>query len=371
MEKKKFNKEEFKRRIRERYMMPEDIRKLIAENKDAIQTYNANFLPKLPMMGATAMLIALLVSFVHSAMAQSRPIYLVMYVACLIFFAITRGGRIKKHALLCLYGSAVVLFMTTLYLSVIKGATYPAAAYLIMLSVFPVLFIDRPRNIIIFEFIFFLIHSYFSVQYKGPELGEIDIVNGFIATTIGTFLGWFMLISRLRALEFERLLVIQKETDVLTGLHSRRKLFETIVAIEQEEMEKPSGVMMLDIDYFKKYNDTHGHAYGDLCLKAFGKKLMSFTQKGKIEFYRYGGEEFVAFLWNTEEEKVGTIAEEIRAAIANMDIECGKITTSIGYVYCNDESIINYETWIDRADSAAYVAKDRGRNCVAKAEVNM
>ena len=143
MEKKKFSKEEFKRRIRERYMMPEDIRKLIAENKDAIQTYNANFLPKLPMMGATAMLIALLVSFVHSAMAQSRPIYLVMYVACLIFFAITRGGRIKKHALLCLYGSAVVLFMTTLYLSVIKGATYPAAAYLIMLSVFPVLFIDR------------------------------------------------------------------------------------------------------------------------------------------------------------------------------------------------------------------------------------
>lgn len=366
MSAKKFDREEFWRKIREHYMMPEDIKKLIIENKEAITDYNANFLPKIPMMGASAMLIALIVSFMHEAMAASRIVYVIMYVLCLIFFAITRGGRIRKHALLCLYGSSVILFAVTLYLSVVKGADYPGASILIILSVYPILFIDRPRNFLITEVVFYLIHSYMSVVRKGSEIGEIDMVNGFIATLIGCFLGWFMLISRLRALDLERQLIIQKETDVLTGLHSRRKLFETITAIEQGEKERPSGVMMLDIDYFKKYNDTHGHGAGDSCLRAFGQKLLSFTKKDKIEFYRYGGEEFVAFLWNTDAEKVGTIAEEIRAAVANMDIEYGKITSSIGYVYCDDSSIINYETWIDCADTAAYVAKDRGRNCVAK-----
>lgn len=368
MKKKSVEKEEFWKRVKDRYMMPEDIRQLLINNKEEIQTYNANFLPKIPMMGASAMLIALLVSFVHDAMATSRMIYLIMYFACLIFFAITRGGKIKKAALACLYFSSIALFAATLYLSVIRGVAYPGASILIMLSVFPILFIDRPRNVLALNFIFFAIHSVLSVKYKGPEIGEIDIVNGFIATIIGCFLGWFMLISRLRTLDLERQLIIQKETDVLTGLHSRRKLFETIGAIEQGEVEKPSAVMMMDLDYFKKYNDTHGHASGDLCLKAFGAKLQGFVQKGKIEFYRYGGEEFVAFLWNTGEEKAGTIAEEIRAAIANMDIEFGRITSSIGYVYCDDPTIINYETWIDRADNAAYMAKDRGRNCVAKYE---
>ncbi len=371
MNTKKFDRGEFWRKIRERYMMPEDIRKLLAENKEAIVDYNANFLPKIPMMGATAMLIALIVSFVHEAMAASRVIYVAMYFLCLIFFAITRGGRIKKHALLCLYGASIILFGATLYLSVVKGTDYPGAAVLIVLSVYPILIIDKPRNFLLMEFAFYVIHSYLSIVRKGPEIGEIDMVNGFIATIIGCFLGWFMLISRLRALDLERQLIIQKETDVLTGLHSRRKLFETIAAIEQGEIDRPSGVMMMDIDYFKKYNDTHGHAAGDMCLKAFGNKLSSFVKKDKIEFYRYGGEEFVAFLWNTDADKVGTIAEEIRAAIANMDIEYGKITTSIGYVYCDEPAIINYETWIERADEAAYVAKDRGRNCVARAESNI
>ncbi len=368
MKKKSVEKEEFWKRVKDRYMMPEDIRQLLINNKEEIQTYNANFLPKIPMMGASAMLIALLVSFVHDAMAASRMIYLIMYFACLIFFAITKGGKIKKAALACLYLSSLALFAATLYLSVVRGTAYPGASILIMLSVFPILFIDRPRNVLALNFIFFAIHSVLSVKYKGPEIGEIDIVNGFIATIIGCFLGWFMLISRLRTLDLERQLIIQKETDVLTGLHSRRKLFETIGAIEQGKVEKPSAVMMMDLDYFKKYNDTHGHASGDLCLKAFGAKLQGFAQKGKIEFYRYGGEEFVAFLWNTGEEKARTIAEEIRAAIANMDIEFGRITASIGYVYCDDPTIINYETWIDRADNAAYMAKDRGRNCVAKYE---
>ena len=366
MANRKFDKDEIKRRIRERYMMPEDIKQLLADNKEAIISYNASFLPKIPMMGATAMLVALIVSFIQEDMAASRMLYLIMYAICLLFFVITRGGRIRKYALLCLYMSSVVLFVVTLYLSVVQGTTYPAASMLIMFSVFPILYIDRPRNFFVLEAIFYLTHSYCSVRFKGPEIGEIDIVNGFIATLIGCFLGWFMLISRLRALDLERQLIIQKETDVLTGLHTRRKLFETIAAIEQGEVDKPTGVMMMDIDYFKTYNDTHGHACGDLCLNAFGKKLQGFSHKGKIEFYRYGGEEFVAFLWNTGEDKIGTIAEEIRAAIANMDIACGKVTSSIGYVYCNDPSIINYETWIDRADSAAYEAKNQGRNRVCK-----
>lgn len=361
--------EELEKAFRERYVTLKDIRKLIQDNEAGIREYNSNFLPKLPMMGASALFIALIVSFFHTAMASCRLLYFVTYIICCLFFVVTRRGRVKKFVLPCLYMVSVILFILVIYLSIVKGRDFPGAAVLIMLSVFPVLFIDKPFRFLLTDILAYFVHSYLAYVVKGPELGQIDMVNGFIATLIGCFLGWFTMISRLRALDLERLLVIEKETDALTGLNNRRKLFETIAKIEEKEIPRPSGVMMLDIDYFKKYNDTYGHAAGDACLKAFGETLLNQEWDYQIEFYRYGGEEFVAFLWDVDSLQVGNIAEAIRFAIADLDIGYGKITSSIGYVYCDNPSILNYETWIERADEAAYAAKDRGRNCVAKAKV--
>lgn len=213
--------------------------------------------------------------------------------------------------------------------------------------------------------ILYLIHTCFSYQAKGEILGRIDMLNGLIATVVGCFFGWFIIRIRVKALNFERLLIMEKETDELTGLFNRRKLFQIIGDIEIKKTSRPSGVFMMDIDYFKQYNDTHGHIAGDSCLRVFGKLLREYPWNTEIEFFRYGGEEFVAFIWNIDEKKLQNLAEQIRIEVSKLELPYGKITSSIGYVYCMDEELYNYEKWIGRADIAAYKAKESGRNCVA------
>lgn len=81
-----------------------------------------------------------------------------------------------------------------------------------------------------------------------------------------------------RSFETQRQLILQKETDVLTGLNSRRKLYETLAHLETPASIKPSCVMMIDIDHFKDLNDAHGHAADDRCLGRFGEILKSFSR---------------------------------------------------------------------------------------------
>ncbi len=162
----------------------------------------------------------------------------------------------------------------------------------------------------------------------------------------------------------KRLLIIEKDTDVLTGLLNRRKLFETLTYLETEESEKPSGIFMIDIDHFKEFNDNYGHAAGDECLKHFGELLTRFAQNFRLCFYRYGGEEFLAFVYGYGENELLSIAESLRIAMQSEDIDGHQITVSIGVAYCDEDQVKNYESIIARADQAVYIAKRTGRNKV-------
>lgn len=161
------------------------------------------------------------------------------------------------------------------------------------------------------------------------------------------------------------MLIIEKETDVLTGVFNRRKLFETLAALETTSAEKPSGILMIDIDHFKCFNDNYGHAAGDQCLSRLGEVFTKFTQNFRLHFYRYGGEEFVAIAYGYGEKELLSIAENLRIAVQSIDMDGHSITVSIGGAYCNDQQVRNYENIIDRADKAAYAAKRTGRNKVS------
>lgn len=341
------------------------LNQLYEENKKEITKYNAKFLPKVAMVAIAVTGIAFAGSFFYDILKEARLPYAIVCIAGVISYLGSSQKKLEKYALFGLYSQFVFLFILVLYLSVGVGPDRPAAPILILLSVFPMLFIDKPRRLLTTNVILYLIHSYLSFRMKGPVIGKMDFVNGLIATVVGCFFGWFIIRSRILALNFERLLIMEKETDELTGLYNRRRMFQTIGRIEIGKQERPSGVFMLDIDYFKQYNDTYGHMAGDACLRAFGKMLKEGDWDTKIEFFRYGGEEFVAFIWNANEEKLRELAEQLRLETSRLELSYGKITSSIGYVYCMDEEIYNYETWIDRADIAAYKAKEGGRNRVA------
>ena len=153
--------------------------------------------------------------------------------------------------------------------------------------------------------------------------------------------------------------------DPLTGLFNRRAFSET-VEVEIQKCKRhslPMAVLLLDIDHFKKINDIHGHASGDVVLRHVGELLRSQCRRSDI-CARWGGEEFVMVLAHTEPEGANVVAERVRRAIEALKIENGPImipvTASIGVtsLYASD----SLDTFLDRADKAMYVAKTSGRN---------
>ncbi len=148
--------------------------------------------------------------------------------------------------------------------------------------------------------------------------------------------------------------------DPLTGLANRR-MMEMIFKRTLEEVkryERPFSIIMLDVDHFKKYNDTKGHTAGDEALVNVSKVLIKAT-RGVDLVSRYGGEEFLILLPETGLEGTIILAERIRESME----EDTDVTVSIGIATCSKE-IKDEEDFINRADAALYQAKNNGRNRV-------
>jgi len=155
--------------------------------------------------------------------------------------------------------------------------------------------------------------------------------------------------------------------DPLTGLANRRLMdivFERSFT-RAKRLQKPFSIIMLDIDYFKKYNDTYGHSAGDRILT----KIASLIQKEIREIdlsVRYGGEEFVVMLPDTEMSEAVDVAERIRRTVQGK----ADVTISLGVSSLSHE-MTKKEELINKADSLLYLAKNMGRNRVAANFLNI
>lgn len=156
-----------------------------------------------------------------------------------------------------------------------------------------------------------------------------------------------------------RVLSRQVSRDGLTNLANRKTLEEIVGRWLEEDV--PFSLLIIDIDRFKRVNDTYGHLVGDKVLKFLAKEMKkTFNQAGYS--FRYGGEEFVVLLQNKTLKEAFEIAEEFREKIASTVSPCGdKITISIGVTNRKDEDTI-MDTIIERADAALYYSKETGRN---------
>ncbi len=156
-------------------------------------------------------------------------------------------------------------------------------------------------------------------------------------------------------------------TDWLTGLHNhancRHILTETLARAEAKN--SPLCVIMADVDHFKKINDTCGHLAGDEVLRVVAARMVS-SVRTSDEIGRYGGEEFLFVLQNTDLEEGKQLAERVRArinadAVRTRDAEVW-VSLSLGIAQAREWD--NVDTLIGRADVALYAAKRAGRNCV-------
>ncbi|MCG2582924.1 GGDEF domain-containing protein [Massilia sp. TS11] len=173
---------------------------------------------------------------------------------------------------------------------------------------------------------------------------------------------------RVQALELRS----QTFSDGLTGIANRRH-FD--VAMEKEvrrakRVNAPMSLMMIDIDYFKAYNDHYGHQQGDACLVAVASTLAAMLQRSTDLIARYGGEEFVVILPEMDAPQAARLAEAMRKRIEELNLPhaqsgvADRVTVSIGLATQSFTNPLDEATLLGRADKALYQAKRDGRNRV-------
>lgn len=247
----------------------------------------------------------------------------------------------------------------------------------LLIVILPTLFTEKFHNMVIFLISALTLFLGLILFHQDKSIWFWEIYNGIVLTLISIVVHW--MISRERCVGYlsmsvnqEMIVKLEKtqkelkylsENDILSGLRNRRKLFNTMNKIQKKEIEFPKGAIMLDIDDFKKYNDSYGHAAGDACIQALGTMLLTFEQRNKIKFYRYGGEEFIGLFWCDDKNELTELANEISKEACNLELSLSSISVSIGISLCDSKNL-NYEYWIALADKALYTAKAKGKNCI-------
>lgn len=200
--------------------------------------------------------------------------------------------------------------------------------------------------------------------------GEVESLIGFM----------FDISDRKRAedelLKLQRELLALSYQDGLTGVGNRRKFEE---ALETEwasarRNQQPLAIILLDVDYFKQYNDHHGHLEGDDCLKAIARALARTVTRPRDLVARYGGEEFVLLLPETDLDAARQLAEECQQAIAALALPhaasavSSKVTISLGVTAVVPTPMCAVKDVLAATDQLLYRAKRNGRNQIALAD---
>jgi diguanylate cyclase (GGDEF)-like protein len=179
-----------------------------------------------------------------------------------------------------------------------------------------------------------------------------------------------LLATQTALIELNQTLEVLASEDKLTGLANRRH-FDQFLDVELKRAKRlasPLSLILIDVDFFKRYNDHYGHLAGDECLRIIGQAIKHCVRRPGDMAARYGGEEIAVVMPNTDESGARKVAEAILSGIAaeqlaHLSSPLGIVTVSLGVAtYVADGSDPDEKALIGRADRALYAAKSQGRN---------
>ena len=209
------------------------------------------------------------------------------------------------------------------------------------------------------------------IHVKIPSVWNYDIQNALFAGIMGLIFGWQFIMNRITTLSNEKKLKHENTIDALTQLCNYRDFMNTFQRFitSHRQSDHFLCIALIDIDFFKNYNDHYGHPQGDECLRAIGTVLNNLKKSDGIYAARIGGEEF-ALLWHNENPSDAVnLCSRINEIIWDLKIPHEKsivapyITVSIGMHVAQYGISHDIKSLYNLADKALYSAKDSGRNC--------
>ena len=158
--------------------------------------------------------------------------------------------------------------------------------------------------------------------------------------------------------------------DTLTGIYNRRYMEENLAKLMKSSARSGDmlSLLIVDIDFFKPYNDNYGHGQGDECIKTVANALSDVMLRAEDFVARYGGEEFIVVLPKTDEKGANRIGEKLLESVRNSGLKHEKssvadhVTISIGATTASPSQGCQFESYIKTADEALYISKQNGRN---------
>lgn len=275
------------------------------------------------------------------------------YLAYLIYFGVTIVSIMYFAAIDMNYNKSEILYVAS-------------CIYLIFIPIFN----EKVRYIFIFLQTIVMISLMILVHMSQRSLFDTAIIQ-LCTTFISTYQN-NLTIRIVKTSKNLRMKTLYSEQDALTGLTNRRGLERKAMSVWPicTRRKIPVGIIALDIDYFKKYNDKFGHPQGDECLKMIAEKIKESARDESDIVTRTGGEEFLIFIQNITPKEILEIALKIRKSIESLEIThayCGiskYVTVSIGISTTIPKLNYRFNDLYEEADKALYLAKKNGRNCI-------
>ena len=351
--------------VRETYEILKNEKELLEKNKKEIEINNRKLIAVLESLKIIFLSVLIVISYILNLNRSFR----VICIGCLIlsvglaFLNNKEKFKVSPKIIMAMGYAITLLYCIAMAKEV--GARYIAATMWGIIFLVPIIIMDRTYKVVIATGTVSIIFiGLLAIEQNYEMVGNI-FINISIFTVIAIIFGSYFKAMQLVNYELRRKGAIRETTDELTGLFNRRKLRDIFKDIDNKD--NIAAVAMIDIDNFKKYNDTYGHQLGDKCLREIGETLIEFGKKNKITFFRYGGEEFLAIIENnlniSVEDVCKLLNEEIYALkIYNKHSDIGYITISIGVEKNKSINSSKYINLVLNADKALYEAKRQGKN---------
>ena len=330
-----------------------------------IRVCNVSSLRNLCLLGAVIYLVLLVASFFSAEIGNSTYTYGGILLASLILLllCLCKPQFVEKRINLLYPMAMVLVFALAIRMGTFENRELTASAINIVIILLPMLFLDKPYKhaLIVSAAVAAFVIICFCI--KPVEVATIDAINAIGCGFASALESNYIIRTKMGELIEHSEVQQQRDTDSLTGLHNRRSAERFISECLREDVCQAA--MLLDIDGFKKINDTFGHKKGDEVLVETARILRLFFAED-VNRSRLGGDEFMIFFPQAERtEEIVQLAESLLKQLHRSVEQDGKqcpVSCSIGIAIKAVGSAASYDELYWQADQAMYQAKETGKN---------